>query len=105
FGGRAEIWKRLAFTDEQMKGRYSRSFYVVPQAQAEIEMINAQMRREHPESYTQDGSFGGDVLPLHDLAVGGLRPALFMFLGAVFLVLLLACAHLTTMLLSRAHSA
>jgi putative ABC transport system permease protein len=110
FGGRAEIWKPLAFTDEQMKARYSRSFYVVgrltgssvPQAQAEIKMINAQMHREHPENYTQDGSFGGDVLPLHDLAVGGLRPALFILLGAVFLVLLIACANLTTMLLARA---
>src|SRR4029453_2761033 len=86
FGGRAEIWKPLAFTDEQIKARYSRSFYVVgrltgssvPQAQAEIEMINAQMHREHPENYTQDGSLGGDVLPLHDLAVGGLRPALIL---------------------------
>lgn len=110
FGGRAEIWKPLAFSDEQMKARYSRSFYIVgrltgssvAQAHAEIEAINAQMRREHPENYTQDGSFGGDVLPLHDLAVGGLRPALFILLAAVFLVLLIACANLTTMLLARA---
>ena len=27
FGGRAEIWKPLAFTDDQMKARFSRSFY------------------------------------------------------------------------------
>src|SRR4029450_9637779 len=53
FGGRAEIWKPLAFTDDQMKTRYSRSFWIVgrlsagtsaAQAQAEIETINAQMR-------------------------------------------------------------
>src|SRR4030095_590978 len=51
FGGRAEIWKPLAFTDDQMKARYSRSFWMVgrlaagtsaAQAQAEIETINAQ---------------------------------------------------------------
>src|SRR6266704_2302006 len=29
FGVRAEIWKPLAFTDEQMKARYSRSFAVI----------------------------------------------------------------------------
>src|SRR5881296_3395342 len=111
FGGRAEIWKPLAFSDEQMKARYSRSLGVigrlaagtsVAKAQAEIETINAQMRREHPDNYTQDNSFGGDVLPLNDLAVGGMRPALLILLGAVFLVLLIACANLTTMLLARA---
>jgi putative ABC transport system permease protein len=111
FGGRAEIWQPLAFTDDQMKARYSRSFAVigrlasatsVAQAQAEIETINAQMRHEHPDNYGQGNSFGGDVFRLHDLAVGGMRPALLILLSAVFLVLLIACANLTTMLLARA---
>src|SRR6058998_53763 len=111
FGGRAEIWQPLAFTDERMKVRSSRSFWIVGrlapgtsavQAQAEIESINAQMRREHPDNYMQDNSFGGDVLSLQDLAVSGMRPALLILLGAVFLVLLIACANLTTMLLARA---
>src|SRR5437762_5126799 len=111
FGGRAEIWQPLAFTDDQMKARYSRSFAVigrlasatsVAQAQAEIETINAQMRREHPNNYGQGNSFGGDIFRLHDLAVGGMRPALLILLSAVFLVLLIACANLTTMLLARA---
>src|SRR5438046_1431400 len=111
FGGRAEIWKPLAFTDDQMKVRSSRSFWMVgrmapgtsaAQAQAEIETINAQMRREHTDNYAQDNSFGGDVLPLQDLAVAGMRPALLILLAAVFLVLLIACAYLTTILLPRA---
>src|SRR5260370_1292895 len=111
FGGRAEIWKPLAFTDDQMKARSSRSFWIIgrltpgtsaAQAQAEIETINAQMRREHANNYTQDNSFGGDVLLLQNLAVAGMRPALLILLGAVFLVLLIACANLTTMLLARA---
>src|SRR5213594_331994 len=74
FRERAEIWKPLAFTDDEMKIRGSRGYFVigrlpmgtpVAQAQAEIETINAQMRREHPENYTQDNSFGGDVFLLH----------------------------------------
>src|SRR5215471_3081472 len=53
FGGRAEIWKPLAFTDEEMKERGSRGYTIIgrlapgtsdTQAQAEIETINAQMR-------------------------------------------------------------
>src|SRR5881396_1346147 len=111
FGGRADIWKPLAFTEEEMKKRGSRSYAMIgrlapgtslAQAQAEIESINAQMRREHPNNYGKDNSFGGDALPLHDLAVGGMRPALLILLSAVFLVLLIACANLTTMLLARA---
>jgi putative ABC transport system permease protein len=111
FGGRAQIWQPLAFTDDQIKARSSRSFAIIgrlapetslARAQAEIETINAQMRHEHPNNYGQGNSFGGDVLPLHDLAVGGMRPALLILLSAVFLVLLIACANLTTMLLARA---
>jgi putative ABC transport system permease protein len=111
FGGRAEIWKPLAFTDDQMKARYNRSFWIVgrlapgisaAQAQAEIETINAQMRREHTDNYSQDNSFGGDVFLLQNLAAAGMRPALLILLGAVFLVVLIACANLTTMLLARA---
>jgi len=111
FHERAEIWKPLAFTDNEMKARGSREYALigrlaagtsVPRAQAEIETINAQMRREHPDNYSQDNSFGGDVFPLQQLAVGGIRPALLILLGAVFLVLLIACANLTTMLLARA---
>jgi putative ABC transport system permease protein len=119
FRERAEIWKPLAFTDEEMKTRPERNYAVigrlaagtsVARAQAEVETINAQMRREHPNNYTQSNSFSdkenisfsGDVFPLHDLAVGGMRPALIILVGAVFLVLLIACANLTTMLLARA---
>ena len=111
FGGRAEIWKPLAFTNAEMKQRGSRSYAIigrlaggtsVTQAQSEIETLNAQMRLEHPNNYSQDNSFGGDVLQLQALAVTRMRPALFILLGAVFLVLLIACANLTTMLLARA---
>ena len=65
-------------------------------------MLNSQMRREHPDAYSQDESFGGDVFALKELAVGGMRPTLLILLGAVFLVLMIACANLSTMLLARA---
>jgi putative ABC transport system permease protein len=111
FHERAEIWKPLAFTDDEMKARGSRAYTLigrlaagtsVSRAQAEIQTINAQMRGEHSDYYSQDNSFGGDVFPLQQLAVGGIRPALLILLGAVLLVLLIACANLTTMLLARA---
>ena len=113
FAERAEIWQPLAFTEKQMKSRYSRGLGIVARlasgasvsrAQAEVEMLNGQMRREHPDAYSQDDSFGGDVFALKELAVGGMRPTLLILSGAVFLVLMIACANLTTMLLARAAS-
>ena len=111
FAERAEIWQPLAFTEKQMKNRYSRGLGIIARlasgisvshAQAEVEMLNSQMRREHPDAYSQDESFGGDVFALKELAVGGMRPTLLILLGAVFLVLMIACANLSTMLLARA---
>ena len=113
FGERADIWQPLAFTDAQMKNRYSRSFAIVgrlktgttvAQAQAEIEGINAQMRRDHPDAYAQSDSFGGEIFPLQALAVSAMRPMLLILLVSVVFVLLIACANLTTMLLARAAS-
>ena len=111
FGGRADIWQPLAFTDKEINIRYNRSYFIVGRlkpgillahAQAEIEMINRQMRSEHKDNYSDGDSFGGDVYPLQELAVTGMRPTLLILLGAVALVLLIACANLTTMLLARA---
>ena len=113
FGERADIWQPLAFTDKDLETRYSRSYFIVgriksgvtlAQAQADVENINDQMCREHKKNYPQDRSFGGDVLRLQELAVAGMRPTLLILLAAVVLVLLIACANLTTMLLARAAS-
>ncbi|MEY2484408.1 MAG: hypothetical protein QOH39_56 [Verrucomicrobiota bacterium] len=113
FGERADIWQPLAFTDKDLETRYSRSYYIVgrvkagvtlAQAQADVENIDDQMCREHKNNYPQDRSFGGDVLRLQELAVAGMRPTLLILLAAVALVLLIACANLTTMLLARAAS-
>jgi putative ABC transport system permease protein len=111
FGGRADIWQPLAFTDKELSIRYNRSYSIVGRlkpgislahAQAEIETINGQMRIEHKDNYPGGDSFGGDVFPLQELAVARMRPTLLILLGAVALVLLIACANLTTMLLARA---
>ena len=96
-----------------MKNRYSRGLAVigrlksgttVAQAQSEIDGINVQMRHDHPDAYAQGDSFGGEIFPLQALAVSGMRPMLLILLVSVVLVLLIACANLTTMLLARAAS-
>jgi putative ABC transport system permease protein len=111
FGQRVDIWKPLAFTKNDLESRGSRSYGVIgrlhpgvtlPQAQAELDTIIANWYQRFPDSYEPATKFGAAFYRLHDQVVGAMRTALFILLGAVAVVLLIACANLTTMLLARA---
>jgi len=113
FGEQADIWQPLGFKDTELKARYSRSYGIIArlapnvspkQAQAEIETVVSAMRRRYPNNYPQTDSFGATIYPLKEQVIGGMKPLLLILLGAVALVLLIACANLTTMLLARAAS-
>jgi putative ABC transport system permease protein len=114
FGGRVDIWKPIAFTKDELAARYSRSYGViarlapgvsVTRAQAEIDTITANFKRSHPNNYPPETTaFGAKLYPLHDQVVGAMRTGLWILVGAVTLVLLIACVNLTTMLLARAGS-
>jgi putative ABC transport system permease protein len=113
FAPRVDIWKPIAFTKNELEQRGSRSFGVigrlkqgvsVAQAQAELSTLHATWIRDYPDNYEVATGFGGSIYSLHEQVVGGMRTALAILLGAVVLVLLIACANLTTMLLARASS-
>ena len=69
-------------------------------AAAELDSIMAELGRVHP------GSVGWRVLvnPLYDEMVGSARRMLLVLLGAVALVLLIACVNAANLLLARATS-
>jgi predicted permease len=73
----------------------------VSQAGAELTSIMRQLEREHPESNTNMSVATAGV---REAVVGDTRPALLVLLGASLLVLLIACANVAGMLLSRAVS-
>jgi predicted permease len=73
----------------------------IDQARSELVAIMGQLEREHPESNT---SKSVATVELRDAIVGDTRPALLVLLGASLLVLLIACANVAGMLLSRAVS-
>src|SRR6476659_7720160 len=113
FGERADVWQPLAFTAQEMKIRYSRGYAIVArlaqgvsakQAQAQLDTVAATMRKDHPDNYPQNDSFGITAFPLNEVVLGPMKPLLLILLAAVFLVLLIACANLTTMMLARAAS-
>jgi predicted permease len=68
------------------------------QAQADVGVIARRIR----EQDQRDPTFTISVVPLIDQVVGNVRRAVLVLLGSVTLVLLIACANVANLLLSRA---
>ena len=69
------------------------------QAQAEMNALMAQIRREHPDALE---GWQALVVPLYQEIVGPSQRLLLVLLGAVALVLLIACANTANLLLAKA---
>jgi len=69
-------------------------------ARAELSTIMRDIVREHPKDYARDT--GVAVEPLREQMVGRVSTALWVLLGAVGFVLLIACANVANLVLARA---
>ena len=74
----------------------------LPQAEAEMDTITARLRRDFPESYPPNGGLTFSIVPLLEQVVGNVRRSLWVLLGSVGFVLLIACANVANLMLSRA---
>jgi putative ABC transport system permease protein len=71
----------------------------LPQVQTEMNSIAAALKQEHPKEYPAGTAV---VFGLQDQFIKSIRPALYLLLIAVAVVLLIACANVANLLLARA---
>jgi putative ABC transport system permease protein len=74
----------------------------VATAQEQAERVATALREKYPISKTAGLHF--NVLPMHEDLVADVRPTIVALMGAVVLVLLIACANVANLLLVRAAS-
>jgi putative ABC transport system permease protein len=103
----AEVWVPLSQNQFASSARNVRLLSAVARladdlkpaaANSELSTIAASWAAQYPDS---NGGVGMRVVPLHQQVTGKFRPALLLLLGAVSLVLLIACANIINLMLVR----
>jgi predicted permease len=109
FPGKTEVWiPRSSFdkNDHRSANNFQAIGRLKPgvsmaQAQTQLTAISAGLAQQYPPS-NKNKYF--QAIPVQEQLVGGVKTTLYLLLGAVALVLLIACANVASLLLARATS-
>jgi predicted permease len=71
-------------------------------AQQDMERVSGELLKAHPGNYGGTSGWAISVVSMEDQTVGGVRTTLWVLLGAVSFVLLIACTNVANLLLARA---
>ncbi len=105
-----DVWAPVRMGMFDTEGRRSHSWQVLGrlkddvtlgQAQAQMDVISAQLAAEYPESHTDKGM---GFVPLGEGLAESYRPGILLLMGATTLLLLIACGNVAGLLAARATS-
>ena len=101
--GEPQIWVPLDMEQEQQTNRGSHYYSVIGRlAEAtRIETAREELVNLAARLPLAQGGWTATLRPLHETVVGGMRASLWMLMGAVGLVLLIACANVANLSLAR----
>ena len=103
----ADLWFPAPFGNKGMQTRLShflrpvgllKPSVTISQAQSELDAIAARLAAQYPVS---NKGWSVKLDPLQNVLVGDVRPAFMVLVGAVVLVLLIACANIASLLFAR----
>lgn len=104
-GLKSELWSLIPLNpNAQRRGRFLTPIarlkpgVTFEQAQAEMRVIGRQLAHQFPAF---DKGWGVTVLPMREQFIGEIRTPLLVLLGAVGMVLLIACANVANLMLMR----